>query len=93
MSRTREAGSSAARFCLLALEPNCRTIAVPWLPGYINLGRMEDLGPAASERSVEAMRGRAWEVLDEAWRQGVRYFEPWRRRRFGWEEAGEVLKS
>jgi hypothetical protein len=49
-------------------------------PGYINLGRVEDLGSAdPAERSVEAMQRRAWEVLDEAWRLGLRYFEPWKR--------------
>ena len=60
-----------------------------WVPGYINLGRVEDLGSA--DRSVEAMQLRAWEVLDEAWRLGVRYFEPWRpkgRRAGGGEELG-----
>lgn len=45
-------------------------------PGYINLGRVEDLGSAdPAERSVEAMQRRAWEVLDEAWRLGLRYFD------------------
>jgi aryl-alcohol dehydrogenase-like predicted oxidoreductase len=38
-------------------------------PGYINLGRKTDL-PA--ERTVEAMRERAHEVLDAAYAQGVR---------------------
>jgi aryl-alcohol dehydrogenase-like predicted oxidoreductase len=41
-------------------------------PGYINLGRKTDL-PA--ERTVEAMRERAHEVLDAAYAQGVRYFD------------------
>lgn len=40
-------------------------------PGYINLGHGDDLG----ERSVEAMRARAFEVLDAAWAAGVRYFD------------------
>ena len=41
-------------------------------PGYINLGRDEDLGRA---RSVEALEGRAHEVLDAAYKAGVRYFD------------------
>ncbi|MDX3228546.1 aldo/keto reductase [Streptomyces sp. ME19-01-6] len=41
-------------------------------PGYINLGRERDL-PA--ERSVEAMRERTYEVLDEAYARGVRYLD------------------
>ena len=41
-------------------------------PGYINLGRDEDLGRA---RSVEALEGRAHHVLDAAYEAGVRYFD------------------
>ncbi|GIF22747.1 aryl-alcohol dehydrogenase-like predicted oxidoreductase [Actinoplanes tereljensis] len=41
-------------------------------PGYINLGRAADL-PA--ERSVEVMRSRAHELLDQAYAGGVRYFD------------------
>src|SRR5439155_15721365 len=41
-------------------------------PGYINLGGDEDLGRA---RSVEALEGRAHEVLDAAYKAGVRYFD------------------
>lgn len=41
-------------------------------PAYINLGRESDL-PA--ERTVEAMRQRAHELLDAAYAQGVRYFD------------------
>ena len=41
--------------------------------GYINLGRGEDLSECG-ERSVEAMQRRACEVLDEAWRLGIRYY-------------------
>jgi len=43
-------------------------------PGYINLGRGEDLSECG-ERSVEAMQRRACEVLDEAWRLGIRYYD------------------
>ncbi|MER5458949.1 hypothetical protein ABT008_29715 [Micromonospora sp. NPDC002389] len=39
-------------------------------PGYINLGRAADL-PA--ERTVEALRARAAELLDQAYAAGVRW--------------------
>lgn len=41
-------------------------------PGYINLGRDDDL-PA--ERTVDALRRRTHELLDAAYAQGVRYFD------------------
>ncbi|MFJ6544075.1 aldo/keto reductase [Streptomyces sp. NPDC091385] len=41
-------------------------------PGYINLGRDQDLGV---DRSVEALRARSHELLDAAYAQGVRYFD------------------
>ena len=41
-------------------------------PGYINVGHGADLG---EDRSVEALEARAHEVLDEAWRLGVRYLD------------------
>lgn len=41
-------------------------------PGYINLGREEDLPP---RREVAAMRARAQELLDYAYAHGVRYFD------------------
>ncbi|MER5788368.1 aldo/keto reductase [Streptomyces sp. NPDC001980] len=41
-------------------------------PGYINLGREEDLG---TDRSEAALRTRAHELLDAAYAQGVRYFD------------------
>lgn len=41
-------------------------------PGYVNLGHAEDLN---HRYDVEAMRRRSHEVLDEAWRLGVRYFD------------------
>lgn len=43
-------------------------------PGYINLGREKDLAPP-DERTPEALRDRAWEVLDAAWASGVRYYD------------------
>jgi aryl-alcohol dehydrogenase-like predicted oxidoreductase len=41
-------------------------------PGYINLGRAADL-PAT--RTVEALRARAHELLDQAYAAGIRYFD------------------
>ncbi|MFD5819640.1 aldo/keto reductase [Streptomyces sp. NPDC127038] len=41
-------------------------------PGYINLGREEDL-PA--DRGVDALRERTRELLEAAYAQGVRYFD------------------
>jgi aryl-alcohol dehydrogenase-like predicted oxidoreductase len=41
-------------------------------PAYINLGHGRELGP---DRSVEALRERAWSVLDAAYAGGVRYFD------------------
>jgi aryl-alcohol dehydrogenase-like predicted oxidoreductase len=41
-------------------------------PGYINLGHAQDL---SENYDVEAMQSHAHSVLDEAWRQGVRYFD------------------
>jgi aryl-alcohol dehydrogenase-like predicted oxidoreductase len=41
-------------------------------PGYINLDHAQDL---SEDYEVEAMQQHAFTVLDEAWRQGVRYFD------------------
>lgn len=41
-------------------------------PGYINLGREDDL---PTERTVDALRLRTHELLDAAYAQGVRYFD------------------
>jgi aryl-alcohol dehydrogenase-like predicted oxidoreductase len=41
-------------------------------PGYINLGREGDLG---ADRSVEALRARAHELLDAAYAGGIRYVD------------------
>src|SRR3989440_3502076 len=41
-------------------------------PAYINIGQGGDLG---SDRSVEALRERAWTVLDAARAAGVRHFD------------------
>src|ERR671933_1227893 len=41
-------------------------------PGYLNVGHGGDLG---SDRSVEALRARSFEVLDAAYDAGVRYLD------------------
>ena len=41
-------------------------------PGYINLGHADDL---QRNYDVEAMEQHAYEVLDEAWALGIRYFD------------------
>ena len=41
-------------------------------PGYLNLGHGEDLG---EDRSVAALRARAFDVLDAAYTAGVRYLD------------------
>ncbi|MFJ7076542.1 aldo/keto reductase [Streptomyces sp. NPDC098781] len=58
-----------------ATTPTCHIglgLAAVGRPGYINLGRDEDLGEA---RGVEALRDRTHELLDAAYAQGVRYFD------------------
>ncbi|MFD7691904.1 aldo/keto reductase [Streptomyces sp. NPDC059805] len=58
-----------------ATTPTCHIglgLAAVGRPGYINLGRDEDLG---ADRSVEALRARTHELLDAAYAQGVRYFD------------------
>jgi aryl-alcohol dehydrogenase-like predicted oxidoreductase len=41
-------------------------------PGYINLGHDQDLPPG---REVEDLRRRTHELLEQAWKAGVRYFD------------------
>ncbi|WAZ20508.1 aldo/keto reductase [Streptomyces cinnabarinus] len=58
-----------------ATTPTCHIglgLAAVGRPGYINLGRDEDLGES---RSVDALRDRTHELLDAAYAQGVRYFD------------------
>ncbi|MGW7419384.1 aldo/keto reductase [Streptomyces sp. NPDC054813] len=58
-----------------ATTPTCHIglgLAAVGRPGYINLGREEDLG---EDRSVGALRHRTHELLDAAYAQGVRYFD------------------
>ena len=57
-------------------------------PGYINLGHDQDLPPG---REVEDLRRRTHELLDLAWKAGVRYFDA--ARSYGLAEAflGEWL--
>jgi aryl-alcohol dehydrogenase-like predicted oxidoreductase len=58
-----------------ATTPTCHIglgLAAVGRPGYINLGRDQDL-PA--DRSVETLRARTHDLLDAAYAQGVRYFD------------------
>jgi aryl-alcohol dehydrogenase-like predicted oxidoreductase len=58
-----------------ATTPTCHIglgLAAVGRPGYINLGRDEDLG---ENRSVETLRTRTHELLDAAYFQGVRYVD------------------
>ncbi|MFF9407777.1 aldo/keto reductase [Streptomyces anandii] len=58
-----------------ATTPTCHIglgLAAVGRPGYINLGRDDDLG---ADRSVEALRTRTHQLLDAAYAQGVRYFD------------------
>ncbi|WP_327693703.1 aldo/keto reductase [Streptomyces sp. NBC_00459] len=58
-----------------ATTPTCHLglgLAAVGRPGYINLGRDDDLG---DNRSVDALRTRTHELLDAAYAQGVRYID------------------
>ncbi|MFI5799412.1 aldo/keto reductase [Streptomyces sp. NPDC051677] len=58
-----------------ATTPTCHIglgLAAVGRPGYINVGRDQDLG---ADRSVNALRTRTHELLDAAYAQGVRYFD------------------
>lgn len=58
-----------------ATTPTCHIglgLAAVGRPGYINLGRDQDLPQA---RTVDALRARTHELLDAAYFQGVRYFD------------------
>ena len=65
--RTLELGSTGLRVSRLGLG-----LAALGRPGYIDVGRGEDLGP---ERGVETMERRAHAVLDAAYELGVRYVD------------------
>ncbi|MFC9281534.1 aldo/keto reductase [Streptomyces collinus] len=58
-----------------ATTPTCHIglgLAAVGRPGYITLGRDQDLG---ENRSVDALRERTHELLDAAYAQGVRYID------------------
>lgn len=59
-------------------------------PGYINLGREEDLG---EHRTVEALRARTHDLLNAAYAQGVRYFDAARSYGRSEEFLADWLKS
>lgn len=66
-SPRRELGTTG-----LVASPIGLGLAALGRPGYINLGRDDDLG---DERGVAAMEARAHAVLDAAWAGGVRAFD------------------
>jgi aryl-alcohol dehydrogenase-like predicted oxidoreductase len=59
-------------------------------PGYINLGRDQDLG---ADRSVERFRARAHELLDAAYGLGIRYFDAARSYGLAEEFLGSWLRE
>jgi aryl-alcohol dehydrogenase-like predicted oxidoreductase len=59
-------------------------------PGYLNVGHGDDLG---SDRSVEALRARSFEVLDAAYDAGVRYLDTARSYGRGEEFLGAWLRD
>ncbi|MFJ4084541.1 aldo/keto reductase [Streptomyces iakyrus] len=76
-----------------ATTPTCHIglgLAAVGRPGYINLGRDEDLG---EDRSVETLRTRTHELLDAAYAQGVRYFDAARSYGRSEEFLAEWLKA
>jgi aryl-alcohol dehydrogenase-like predicted oxidoreductase len=58
----------------LVVSPIGLGLAALGRPGYINLGRADDLPPPA-DRSVEAMEAACHAVLDAAWAAGVHYLD------------------
>ena len=67
MIERRSLGSTGLRVTRIGLG-----LAALGRPGYIDLGRNDDLG---ASRSVEALRTRAFEVLDAAYALGIRYVD------------------
>jgi aryl-alcohol dehydrogenase-like predicted oxidoreductase len=65
--RTVVLGSTGLRVTPIGLG-----LAAAGRPGYIDLGREQDLG---ADRSVEAMESRAHELLDAALAAGIRYVD------------------
>jgi aryl-alcohol dehydrogenase-like predicted oxidoreductase len=59
-------------------------------PGYINLGHDQDLPPG---REVEDLRYRTHQLLDQAWRAGVRYFDAARSYGLAEQFLGEWLAA
>ena len=61
-------------------------------PAYITVGRDDDLGDAA-DRSVEALRARSHELLDEAWSLGIRYVDVARSYGYAEQFLGDWLRA
>lgn len=74
----------------LTVSPVGLGLAALGRPGYINLGHGEDLARGTGPADMEA---RAHEVLDAAWRGGVRYFDAARSYGRAEEFLGSWLRS
>ena len=75
MSDTQSHDSRSPDQTSSAPTPECQLglgLAALGRPGYINLGHEQDLN---ADYEVASMQRRAHEVLDVAWRAGVRYFD------------------
>src|SRR5215470_505184 len=59
-------------------------------PGYLNIGHGADLG---ADRSAEALRARAHEVMDAAYEAGVRHFDAARSYGRAEEFLGQWLRA
>ncbi|MFJ2605120.1 aldo/keto reductase [Streptomyces sp. NPDC091279] len=76
-----------------ATTPTCHIglgLAAVGRPGYINLGRDDDLG---ADRTVDTLRTRTHELLDAAYAQGVRYVDAARSYGRSEEFLADWLKS
>lgn len=74
----------------LRVSPVGLGLAAIGRPAYINLGRERDL---AASRTVEEMRARAHQLLDDALRGGVRYFDAARSYGLAEDFLGSWLRS
>ena len=74
----------------LSVSPIGLGLAALGRPGYINLGHGEDLN---GQYEVEEMKKRAFKVMDEAYKNGIRYFDVARSYGKGEEFLGEWLRS
>ena len=74
----------------LTVSPIGLGLAALGRPGYINLNHAQDL---AHDYDLAAMEARAHEVLDAAWKAGIRYFDAARSYGLGEQFLGTWLSS